>query len=164
MRTYRKRGRGRAHMIRVVGRQKDVLRANLRRRQRHGHQELGGARKVIRSFRAVTKSTSLLAHRKVGGLQFEGGTSYVAGTAAAAAPARRVIAHRRKEGDQRETQDPALDWAMDWARDSWRRGNGSRVLGGRGAAAEPSRGASRPSGSERQGAAWAGTRSRAGGG
>ncbi len=46
-------------------------------------------------------------------IAIEGGSSYVAGTTAAAAPAGRVIAHRRKEGDQRETQVEARVQARD---------------------------------------------------
>jgi hypothetical protein len=39
--------------------------AKVARRERHGHQELRGARKDIRSFRALTKSTPLLPDKKV---------------------------------------------------------------------------------------------------
>jgi hypothetical protein len=48
-------------MIGIVGRQKGVLRAKVARRERHGHQELRGARKDISSFRALTKSMPAFA-------------------------------------------------------------------------------------------------------
>ena len=41
----------------VLSSRKKPLRAKVARRERHGHQELRGARKVITSFRASTKTS-----------------------------------------------------------------------------------------------------------
>lgn len=66
MNTCRKIGEGWPLIIRVVGRQKGVLRAKvILAANVYQQDELRGVKEVIRSFRALTRPTPLLPHKNL---------------------------------------------------------------------------------------------------